>query len=250
MVQWEGSGRGLQGVRNGTTAAELLHSAVNPPDMTRPAVLVSHCAAITRSWTHHHQCEQVLKAHGHLLPPALEALAEEQRTEDREAARQLRASAEGAALVTVQAALRPGLKPEGLLPELERTRSQRLLAVLREPGVQALLAEASEDVVNGRVLAAHDRLKAALQAAGGSSLAELAALSPEALSAALPPGTILDVAGVAADVAFVHEALEALEDHKGWMVSRSDALKVYYRHQRGTTVHRCGCGCWGAVTLC
>lgn len=35
----------------------------------------------------------------------------------------------------------------------------------------------------------------------------------------------------------MEQALEALEDHSGWMVSRNDVLQVYYRHLRGETVH-------------
>lgn len=188
--------------------------------------------------------EQVLKAHGHLLPPALEALAEEQRSLDREAARQLRASAEGAALVTVQAAAAP--KPR---TELQRTRSQQLQASLREPGARALLAEAAQLAGSGRVLAARARLEALLQRVGGGSLQELAALPPEALAAVLPPGSDAGVVGdVLEGAAAVHQALAELQDDEGWMVSRDDDLHVRYRHKRGTTVHRCAAGRRGCAT--
>lgn len=177
----------------------------------------------------------MLRAHGHLLPPALEAAASKQRSADREAA--LRATGlEGGARVHVAAAPLAAAKQ----PHLARSRSQELHVALDSPAARSALASAAALAAQGRVLAAH---AAALQAAAaaGAGLAELGALLPEVLQSVLPAGASLDVASLVRDVRFVDEALESLEDHAGWMVSRNDALKVFYRHQRGTTVHRCAC---------
>lgn len=178
---------------------------------------------------------QVLRAHGHLLPPALEAAASKQRSADREAALQA-AALDGGARVHVAAAPPATAKQ----PHLARSRSQELLKALKTPAAQEALASAASLAAQGRVLAAH---AAALQAASaaGASLAELAAVPSEDLQSVLPAGASLDVAALTRDERFVGEALDALEDHAGWMVSRNDALKVFYRHQRGTTVHRCAC---------
>ena len=176
----------------------------------------------------------MLKAHGHLLPPDVEAAAREQRAEDRAAAEAVRGTAEAVARVQVHAAPPPALK-------LERTRSQQLRGALEQPAVADLLRQAAQLAGEGRVLGAHATLAQLAEAAGGS-LAEVVALPPDALAPALAPGASLDAAQLVADTQFVQEALDALADHTGWMCSRSDALKVHYRHQRGTTVHRCA-GC-------
>ena len=178
----------------------------------------------------------MLKAHGHLLPPELEERANEQRAEDRAAAERQRAAAlEGGARVLVQAA-----RPSPAL-KLQRSRSQELRAALEHPAAREALAQAAQLAAKGRVLGAHAQLLHAAKHAGGS-LAELAALPREALAAALPPGASLEVEAVVRDAAWATDALAALEDHSGWMTSRSDALQVHYRHQRGTTVHRCRAG--------
>ncbi|KAL4425457.1 hypothetical protein ABPG75_009473 [Micractinium tetrahymenae] len=174
---------------------------------------------------------EVLRGHGHLLPPALEAAAREQRSADREAA--LHAAAlEGGARVHVAAAALAAAKK----PHLARSRSQELRIALDAPAARSALASAAALAAQGRALAAHAAVLQAAAAAGGS-LAELAELPPDALQSVLPAGASLDVAGLMRDVRFVGEALQSLEDHLGWMVSRNDALKVFYRHQRGTTVH-------------
>lgn len=179
----------------------------------------------------------MLKAHGHLLPPELEARANEQRAEDRAAAERQRAAAlEGGARVVVQAAARPSPALK-----LQRSRSQELRAALEHPAARDALAQAAQLSAVGRVLGAHAQLLLAAKHAGGS-VAELAALPCEALAEALPQGSSLDVEAVVRDAAWATDALAALEDHSGWMTSRSDALQVHYRHQRGTTVHRCGAG--------
>lgn len=177
---------------------------------------------------------QVLKAHGHLLPPELEARANEQREEDRAAAERQRAAAlEAGAQVMVQAAQRPSAALK-----LERSRSQQLRSALDQPAARAALRKAATVAAEARVLSAHSVLLAAAQQAG-CSLAELAALPRQTMETMLPEGATLDVEQVIQDAAWATETLAALEDHSGWMTSRSDALQVHYRHQRGTTVHRC-----------
>ncbi|KAI7841817.1 hypothetical protein COHA_004346 [Chlorella ohadii] len=175
---------------------------------------------------------QVLKAHGHLLPPELEARANEQREEDRAAAeRQRSAALEAGAQVVVQAAQRPSAALK-----LERSRSQQLRSALDQPAARAALGKAAALGAEARVLSAHSLLLGAAQQAG-CSLAELAALPRQTLETLLPEGATLDVEQVIQDAAWATETLAALEDHSGWMTSRSDALQVHYRHQRGTTVH-------------
>lgn len=148
-------------------------------------------------------CSQVLKARGHLLPAELEALASQQRAEDRAVA----AAYEGGARVVVQAAARlPSRK-------LERTRSQQLRAALDQPACREALAGAAAAAAQGRVLAAHAALRQ-LAAEAGGNLAELAELPPDALAAALPPGASLDVGRVVEEARYVGEALAALEDHR------------------------------------
>ena len=75
-----------------------------------------------------------LKARGSLLPPGLEALASEQRAEEK-AEELLRAAVEGAPRVHVAAAA-PSMK------KLERSRSQQLRLSLEEPAAQQLLQHA------------------------------------------------------------------------------------------------------------
>ncbi|PRW59375.1 START-like domain [Chlorella sorokiniana] len=175
---------------------------------------------------------QVLKMHGHLLPPELEARASEQRAEDRAAAERQRAAAlEAGAQVVVQAAPRP---PPAV--KLERSRSQELRSTLNQPAARAALGKAAALAAEARVLSAHSVLLAAAQQAG-CSLAEIAALPRQTLQALLPEGATLDIEQVIEDASWAKETLAALEDHSGWMTSRSDALQVHYRHQRGTTVH-------------
>ena len=169
----------------------------------------------------------MLKAHGHLLPADLEAAAKQDM-----AAEQLAAVLEGAPRVTVAAV--PALK-------LKRSRSQHLRSSLDAPGARQLLQQAAQLAADGRVLGAAATLHQLAELVGGS-VEELAALPDDALAAATPAGASLDVARVLADASAAREALRALEDHKGWMVSRDDALKVHYRHQRGTTVHRQAAG--------
>lgn len=184
----------------------------------------------------------MLKAHGHLLPPELERRASEQRAQDRAAAEQQRAAAVAAgAQVVVQAAPRPPAAPK-----LERSRSQELRAALGTSEARTALQRAAELAAEARVLSAHSVLLSAAKQAG-CSLAELVALPRETLATLLPEGAALDIEQVVQDAAWATEALAALEDHSGWMTSRSDALQVHYRHQRGTTVHRCagwGVGRW------
>ena len=171
----------------------------------------------------------MLKARGSLLPPGLEALASEQRAEEK-AEELLRAAVEGAPRVHVAAAA-PSMK------KLERSRSQQLRLSLEEPAAQQLLQHAAELAADGRGLAAHAALLQLGEQAGGS-LAERASLGPDALAAALPAGASLDIGRVVAEAQQVCESLEALDDSVGWMVSRDDSLQVLYRHQKGTTVHR------------
>lgn len=176
---------------------------------------------------------QVLKAHGHLLPPELEARANQQRAEDRASAeRQRSAALEAGAQVVVQAAPRP---PAAL--KLERSRSQELRSMLDQPAARTALGKAAALAAEMRVLSAHSVLLAAAKQAG-CSLAELAALPRQTLESVLPAGATLDVQQVIQDAAWATDTLAALEDHSGWMTSRSDALQVHYRHQRGSTVHR------------
>jgi hypothetical protein len=164
----------------------------------------------------------VLKTHGHLVSPDIEAAAQD-------APGQLAEVADGGARVHVAAV------PSGLL-KLERSRSQHLHSALAQLPVQEQLAAAAELAAAGRVLGAEAALQRAAEAAGGT-LKELEALSTEAVSAVLPAGSSLDVAQVRREAHVVREALCSLEDHSGWMVSRDDKLKVYYRHLKGTTVH-------------
>ena len=179
---------------------------------------------------------QVLKAHGHLLPSALEAQAEEQRTAEREAA--AAAAAEIGARVTVA--------PAGAVPkhQLELPLSQRLRLSLSQPAVGKLLASAAELAAAGRVLGARAAAQAAAAVAGGT-LSDLASLPAETLATALPEGAALDVAQVEAEAAAAEAALASLEDHAGWMVSRDDSLKVsggrLEAQKRGVPVWRRGC---------
>lgn len=191
-------------------------------------------------------CPQVLKGHGHLLPPALEAAASQQRAQDMAdvaaAEQQLRqaAAVEAGARVHVATAGAAAAAVGAVkLPELERSRSQQLRQALHsEPRLGKLLAGAAALAQQGRVLAAHSLAVQAAEAAG-ASLDELASLPADALVSVLPAGSAsLDVARLAEEAQFVEQTLKALDDHTGWMVSRDDALKVFYRHQRGTTVHR------------
>lgn len=109
--------------------------------------------------------------------------------------------------------------------------------MLDQPTARTALGRAAVLAAEMRVLSAHSVLLAAAKQAG-CSLAELAALPRQTLESALPAGATLDVQQLIQDAAWATDTLAALEDHSGWMTSRSDALQVHYRHQRGTTVHR------------
>lgn len=169
--------------------------------------------------------QQVLKAHGHLLPADLQLAAQGDSQAER-----LAAVVDGTARLHVAAVQSTRVK-------LERSRSQQLHAALDQPPVRQQLAEAASLCKQGRVLGAAEALQAAADAAG-CSVEELAALSSGVVSAVLPAGATLDISRVKQEAQLVEQALEALEDHSGWMVSRNDVLQVYYRHLRGETVHR------------
>ena len=91
----------------------------------------------------------------------------------------------------------------------------------------ALVAEARQLQAVGRILGAHAAL-AQLCTQSGLALRDLHPHSDE---------LGIDVAAVEADVAHVHAALAGVDDDEGYMVSRDDALRVLYRHEKGGTCH-------------
>ena len=183
---------------------------------------------------------QVLKSKHHLVPRAIEVAA----TEGWQAKDRLQQYDELQPATLEAGAGAAAEPPAPLSSQLSRRLSQRL----EEPRAVALLGKLRHAQAQMRVLDAAallDALAAEVGADDPTQLAQLvgawddlAAQAAPAVpgSVSLPPGPF-DPEALLAEVEAVEQALQQLEDDEGWLVSRSDSLRMLYRHVSGTTVH-------------